>query len=77
MTWAAIIKAVLDFLNGLFASIRSSRDEDLGRMREREANDKANDDLRAAIDRANADSVSDLEAFGPGRKSDNLPGSKP
>ena len=59
MTWVALIKAVLDFLNGLFASIRARKDEELGRLREREKQDAANDALRDAIDRANVDSVPD------------------
>jgi len=77
MTWAAIIKGLLDFFNSLFASIRASRDIELGERREREANDKAMDDLRAAIDLANADSVSDDEAFGVGGQDNDLSRSKP
>lgn len=61
MTWASIIASVLKFFNALASYIRSKRDEELGRLKERERVNEANDDLRAAIERANADGVSDDE----------------
>lgn len=61
MTWAAILKGALAFLRALFGFVEARRNEELGRLKERERADQANDDLRAAIDRANTDSVSDDE----------------
>jgi len=61
MTWASIIASALKFFNALAAFFQSRRDEELGRLKERERADKANDDLRAAIDRANSDVVLDDE----------------
>jgi hypothetical protein len=61
MTWASIIAGALRFFNALAAFFQSRRDEELGRLKERERVDKANEDLRARIDRADPDSVSDDE----------------
>jgi hypothetical protein len=77
MTWAAIIKAVLDFLNGLFLSIRSQKDEELGRLREAQRNAEIDNATIDAVRRADPDSVSDGEAFGSGRQDGNLPRPKP
>ena len=78
MTWAALVKAVLDFLNSLFASIHNRKQEELGRLREAQKNAEVED---ALIDRINAaaanpDSVSDDDAFG-GPPGGDLPGPKP
>lgn len=61
MTWASIIAGALRFFNALAAFFQSRRDEELGRLKERERADKANDDIRAAIDRADSSKLSDDE----------------
>lgn len=77
MTWAAVIKAVLDFLNGLFASIRSQKDEELGRLREAQRNAEIDNAVLDAVRGADPASVPDDEAFGVGGSDSNLSGPLP
>jgi hypothetical protein len=75
----SIIEAIRLFLAAVAEWLRRQTAQDnqeLGRLQEREANDKADDTLRDVIRRANADSVSDDEAFGPSGPDDNLPGAR-
>jgi hypothetical protein len=72
----SIIDAIRLFLAAVAEWLRRQTAQDnqeLGRLQEREANDKADDTLRDVIRRANADSVSDDEAFGPSGSGNNLP----
>jgi hypothetical protein len=65
MTWAALVKAVLDLLNSLFSNINNRKHETLGRLQEAQRNAEADnalvDALRAGVDRADPDSVRDDE----------------
>jgi hypothetical protein len=72
----SIIDAIRLFLAAVAEWLRrqTARDnQELGRLQERETNAKADDTLRDVIRRANADSVSDDEAFGPSGSGNNLP----
>jgi hypothetical protein len=71
------VAGVIAFLTNLLAAVQSWIDrqtvkdaQDLGGYREREKHDQENEDLRDLIRRANADSVSDDEAFGPDETGD-------
>lgn len=64
MTYAKLGLALLQFLNWLGRWFDSRKDIELGRSREREANAKADTDLRTRIDGVSSDGVSDSEAFG-------------
>ena len=75
MTWVALIKAVLDFLSRLFASIHDRKQEELGRLREAERQAEIEDALVDRINSADPASVSDDEAFG-GPPSGDLPGAE-
>jgi len=61
MTWAAIIASLLKFFNGLAAYIRSTKDQDYGRLKEREKIDANNKDALDRIKSADPDSVQDDE----------------
>ena len=76
MTWAALVKAVLDFLNSLFASIHNRKQEELGRLREAQKNAEVEDALIDRINAADPASVPDDDAFG-GPPGGDLPGPKP
>lgn len=65
MTWASIIASVLKLLNALADYFKTSRDIELGRLREREANAQSNRDLAARIRDVDGSEVSDSQAFGP------------
>jgi len=74
MTWVALFSRLLAALKAFSDWVRSAKDIELGRLKEREANDRENESLRDVIRRANADSVHDDEAFGSGGQDNNLPG---
>jgi len=61
MTWAAIIASLLKFFNGLAAYIRSMKDQDYGRLKEREKIEANNQDALDRIKSADPDSVQDDE----------------
>ena len=61
MTWAAFIASLLKFFNGLIDYIRSTKDQNYGRLKEREKIDANNKDALDRIDAADPDSVSDDE----------------
>jgi hypothetical protein len=71
--WAKLIAAIVGLIRSFVDYAEARRNEELGRLKEREANDRENDSLRDVIRRANADSVSDDDAFGPSRSGNNLP----
>jgi hypothetical protein len=71
--WAKLIAAIVGLIRSFVDYAEARRNEELGRLKEREANDKADDTLRDVIRRANADRVSDDEAFGPSGQDDHLP----
>ena len=73
--WAKLIATVLGLIRSFVDYAEARRNEELGRLKEREANDKADDTLRDVIRRANADSLRDDEAFGPSGQDDHLPSS--
>ena len=73
--WAKLIAAIVGLIRSFVDYAEARRNEELGRLKEREANDRENDSLRDVIRRANADRVSDGEAFGPSGQDDHLPGS--
>jgi hypothetical protein len=76
MTWAGVIKAVLELLSRLFSSIHDRKQEELGRLREAERQAEIENDLVGRINSTDADSVSDHDAFG-GPPSRDLPGTLP
>lgn len=61
MTWASIIAGVLKFFNALAAYFQSRRDEELGRLKEWERQQDANDTINDAVNAADPDGVSDDE----------------
>ena len=61
MTWAAILKSLLELFNGLLAFLSAKDNQDYGRLKERERNDKDNYDLQSRIDNADGGEVSDDE----------------
>ena len=73
MTWAAVVKAVLDLLNSLFNNVNNRKQEELGRLREAERQAEIENDLVDRIRNVDVDRVSDLEAFGGGPSSGDLP----
>jgi hypothetical protein len=75
MTIAQIVRAVLDFLNRLFATLHDRKQEELGRLREAERQAEVENVLVDRINAADPDSVSDDEAFG-GPSSRDLPGTE-
>jgi hypothetical protein len=76
MTWAGVIKAVLELLSRLFSSIHDRKQEELGRLREAERQAEIENDLVDRINSTDADSVSDQDAFG-GPSSRDLSGTLP
>lgn len=74
MTWVALIKAVLDFLDGFFGLRNNQKYEELGRLREAQRNAEIDNSLIDAVRRADPASVSDAEAFGAGGADNNLSG---
>ena len=77
ITWAAVVKAVLDLLNSLFNNVNNRKQEDLGRLREAERQAEIENDLVDTIRNVDPGRVSDLEAFGSGPPSGDLPSVKP
>jgi hypothetical protein len=71
--WAKLIAAIVGLIRSFVDYAEARRNEELGRLKEREANDRENDSLRDVIRRANADSLRDDEAFGPSGSGNNLP----
>jgi hypothetical protein len=76
MTWAAVVKAVLDLLNSLFNNVNNRKQEELGRLREAERQAEIENDLVDAIRGVDPGVVSDQDAFG-GPSSRDLPGTLP
>lgn len=66
MTWAKIIAGVVRFLAWITSAIDRAKAEDYGRLKERERQDKADEEIRNRIRNASPDRVSDDDAFGPG-----------
>jgi hypothetical protein len=74
MSWVALIKAILDFLDSLFNARNNAKHEELGRLKEVERQGELENELHDRISRANPDIVSDDEAFG-GKPTGHLSGS--
>lgn len=81
MTVASIISGVLKafstfgaIIEAIMASIQSRRDEELGKLKERERNAQSDQDLRDIVNRADPSSLSDDEAFGPAPSAGGVPG---
>ena len=66
MTWAAVVKAVLDLLNSLFNNVNNRKQEELGRLREAERQAEIENDLVDRIRNVDVDRVPDEQAFGGG-----------
>ena len=64
MTWVALFNHILAALRAFADWVRSTKDIELGELREKERQRESDVAIRDAIDRANPDSVSDDEAFG-------------
>ena len=64
MTWAAVVKAVLDLLNSLFNNVNNRKQEELGRLREAERQAEIENDLVDRIKHTDPGIVSDDDAFG-------------
>jgi hypothetical protein len=73
MSWAAVIKAILDLLNNIFLNSDRRKHQTLGRLEEAQRNAEIENELYDRVRRASADSVSDDEAFG-GKPAGDLPG---
>lgn len=54
MTWAAIVKGLLEFFNSLFDFVRSQRSEDLGRLKAEKEGRESADAILDAFDRVDA-----------------------
>ena len=75
MTWAAVVKAVLDLLNSLFNNVNNRKQEELGRLREAERQAEIENDLVDRIKRVDPGVVPDNDAFGGPPRGD-LPGTQ-
>jgi hypothetical protein len=64
MTWAQVVKAVLDLLNSLFNNVNNRKHEDLGRLREAQRQAEVENELVDTIRNVDPGRVSDDEAFG-------------
>ena len=73
MSWAAVIKAILDLLNNIFLSSDRRKHQELGRLQEAQRNAEIENDLYDRVRRASPDSLSDNEAFG-GKPASDLSG---
>jgi hypothetical protein len=73
MSWAAVIKAILDLLNNIFLNSDRRKHQELGKLQEAQRNAEIENELYDRVRRASADSVSDDEAFG-GKPAGDLPG---
>jgi hypothetical protein len=66
MNWVKALASLFLFLNRLAEIIQAERGRAVGRLEERDANRKVDDDINAAIDRADGSKLSDDDAFGKG-----------
>jgi hypothetical protein len=73
MSWAAVIKAILDLLNNIFLNSDRRKHQELGKLQEAQRNAEIENELYDRVRRASADSVPDDEAFG-GKPTGDLPG---
>jgi len=50
MTWAALVKALLDLINNILGNVNNSKYEQLGRLREAQRNAEADNESRKKVD---------------------------
>lgn len=72
MSWAAVIKAILDLLNNIFLNSDRRKHQELGRLEEAQRNAEIENSIYDRVRGASPDSVSDESAFG-GKPSGDLP----
>lgn len=73
MTWAQVVKAVLDLLNSLFNNVNNRKHERLGELLEAQRQAEIENDLVDRIKRVDPGVVSDEQAFGGGPSGGDLP----
>lgn len=61
MTWAALVTSIANLLSAIAGYIRSMKDRDYGRLKERERMEKADKSALDRISGADPDGVSDDE----------------
>jgi hypothetical protein len=72
MNWGRVIAGLLALFNRLAAFFEGRRNEELGRLKERERNAEADRIVSDVIKRSRPDSVPDAEAFGEDRRDSDV-----